>query len=60
MIADGREDRWKDHRPSMGSLPKGPHALTKARLLCMAQGNAKLVLDAFENLSPEDQEVGEA
>eukprot|EP00435_Cladocopium_sp_Y103_P063178 s15_g24.t1 len=50
------KDRWKDHRPSMGTLA-GPHALAKARLLCMAQGNAKVVLDAFEKLSPEDQEV---
>lgn len=51
------KDRWKDHRPSMGTLPAGAHALAKARLLCMAQGNAKIVLDAFEKLSPDDQEV---
>ena len=32
------EDRWKDHRPSMGTLEAGPYALAKARLLCMARG----------------------
>lgn len=34
------QDRWKDHRPSMGTLDAGPHALAKARLLCMAWGPA--------------------
>ena len=119
------QDRWKDHRPSMGTLAAGAQALAKARLLCMApwpkkkntsgaqfrrnhvgllqvnfrafevgtcehwcchfqaykhphlrrfkmnclsppcvtkhrcqaQGNAKVVLDAFEKLSAEDQEA---
>merc|ERR1719277_746063 len=36
--------RWDEHTPSMGSVPIGECAITKMRLLCMAQMNAPVVL----------------
>eukprot|EP00439_Symbiodinium_sp_Y106_P078105 s377_g16.t3 len=51
------EDRWKNAQPPVGPLPSGPEALVKTRLLCMAQGMATQVLEAFDKLSDTDKEV---
>mmetsp|Transcript_10406 Transcript_10406/g.32905 ORF Transcript_10406/g.32905 Transcript_10406/m.32905 type:complete len:862 (+) Transcript_10406:290-2875(+) len=46
--------RWAEHTPSAGELPSGPAAITKMRLLCMAQMNAHPVLKALGELTPDD------
>ncbi|CAE7559153.1 unnamed protein product [Symbiodinium sp. KB8] len=51
------KDRWKNAQPPVGPLPSGPEALVKTRLLCMAQGMATQVLEAFDKLSDADKEV---
>ncbi|CAJ1421459.1 unnamed protein product [Effrenium voratum] len=57
VMEDYLKDRWANHQPSVGPMVSGPAGLAKARLLCMAQGNATEVLAAFEKLSDEDKEV---
>eukprot|EP00931_Biecheleriopsis_adriatica_P050472 TRINITY_DN29226_c0_g1_i1.p1 TRINITY_DN29226_c0_g1~~TRINITY_DN29226_c0_g1_i1.p1 ORF type:complete len:800 (-),score=166.24 TRINITY_DN29226_c0_g1_i1:82-2400(-) len=51
------KDRWEQHEPSMGPLPEGPTAIAQMRLVCMAQGMAAPVLEAFAQLSDKDKEV---
>ncbi|CAE7366822.1 unnamed protein product [Symbiodinium natans] len=51
------KDRWRNAQPPVGPLPAGPEALVKTRLLCMAQGMATQVLEAFDKLSDSDKEV---
>ncbi|CAE7780560.1 unnamed protein product [Symbiodinium microadriaticum] len=51
------KDRWRNAQPPMGPLPSGPEALAKTRLLCMAQGMAGQVLEAFDKLSEADRMV---
>jgi len=49
--------RWEAHTPSPGPLPSGEDAITRMRLLCMAQANALQVLAAFGDLPAEDREL---
>lgn len=49
--------RWEEHEPSMGELPSGDSAIAKMRLLCMAQMNSSLVLEAFDQLTAEDRDL---
>jgi len=51
------KDRWRNAQPPVGPLPSGPEALVKTRLLCMAQGMAGQVLEAFDKLSEADRMV---
>lgn len=48
--------RWEEHQPKLGDIPTGPAAITKMRLICMAQANAAIVLQAFDGLDDEDQQ----
>lgn len=49
--------RWADTKPSLMPLASdgGAEVVCKCRLLCMAQGSATPVLDAFEQLPLEDR-----
>jgi len=47
--------RWQTHKPPLGPPPQGFGAVAKMRLVIMAQGNSKLVLEAFGKLSEGDR-----
>jgi len=47
--------RWEMHKPSLGPPPSGVGAIAKMRLVIMAQGNSKMILDSFNKLSDADR-----
>lgn len=48
--------RWDEHEPPLGiNLAPGEEAIAMMRVLCMAQGNAKKCLEAWEELSAADR-----
>lgn len=49
--------RWETHKPPLGDVPQGVGAIAKIRLVVMAQGNSKLLLDAFQSLPEADKRV---
>jgi hypothetical protein len=49
--------RWDNHKPSLGMAPTGKGSIAKMRLVIMAQGDSKAVVNAFDRLPIEDQEV---
>jgi len=49
--------RWLECLPPKRPIPSGDSAITKMRLLCMAQMNADKILEGFNELSEEDMTV---
>jgi hypothetical protein len=49
--------RWKEWTPSLGPLPTGDGSISLMRLVCMAQANAKPILNGFKELSKQDRDV---
>jgi len=49
--------RWEAQRPPLGPPPEGYGAIAKMRLIIMAQGNSKLILDAFKRLPEGDRRI---
>lgn len=48
-------DPRRQRRPPLGPPPEGFGAIAKMRLVVMAQGNSKLLLEAFKNLPEADR-----
>mmetsp|Transcript_17510 Transcript_17510/g.37463 ORF Transcript_17510/g.37463 Transcript_17510/m.37463 type:complete len:986 (-) Transcript_17510:581-3538(-) len=49
--------RWTENDLDLGPLPTGSAAIAKMRLLCMAQGNASVILHDWDKLTDEDRET---
>jgi len=49
--------RWSSHEPDLGSVPQGKGSIAQMRLVVMAQGDSKEIIDAFGRLSPSDKDV---
>jgi hypothetical protein len=49
--------RWNESNLNLGPVPSDESSVAKMRLLCMAQGNAKPILKAYDQLSPEDRQI---
>merc|ERR1712113_72741 len=49
--------RWEHHDPPLGPPPVGRGSIAKMRLIMMAQGDSKVVLEALDRLSSDDSNV---
>eukprot|EP00930_Biecheleria_cincta_P017951 TRINITY_DN14127_c0_g2_i3.p1 TRINITY_DN14127_c0_g2~~TRINITY_DN14127_c0_g2_i3.p1 ORF type:complete len:761 (-),score=129.69 TRINITY_DN14127_c0_g2_i3:576-2780(-) len=57
VIESYLKTRWQEYIPPLGPVATGPGALTRMRLVCMAQGMAPTILSALEKLQPEDSDL---
>jgi len=49
--------RWKSHQPALGPPPTGAGSIARLRLVVMAQGHSRKLLEAFKELPQSDQQV---
>jgi len=49
--------RWQNHDPPLGDPPEGVGAIARMRLVIMAQGDSKAILEAVDALGEEDRSV---